>query len=323
MKTTLKICKQKLKLSKEVLDKYNKLLSGKVDFEKEGIKRNQLIKNYKIRFNEKIEASVVFYAGESNVYMEVHFLKDDETILIHDDFFDNVKQNFSCVDVDVDEGEEVEYVLEIEEGDAPFLLVLEGGEASGKSTVAKKLIKKLESMDKKVVYTREPGGVPTAEKIRDLILEDQEDGSQLDGETEAYLFAAARSEHIKKKVKPLLEKHTSVIMDRYFYSSLAYQGVGRDIGFDKVYDINKIIIEDTYPDLTIYLKISPEERKKRLGIRGMINRLDKESEEFTNRVEKGYEKCKQFPEFIEIDANGSVDEVINLCLDEMKKRNLI
>jgi dTMP kinase len=212
----------------------------------------------------------------------------------------------------------------IKNKEKPFILVLEGNEASGKSTIAIKILNELQSKGTDVIYTREPGGVLVAEKIRNLILEDQEDGSTMEAETEVYLFAAARSEHIKKKIIPALEKGTSVIMDRYFYSSLAYQGVARGLGFNKVFNINHLVIKEAYPDLTLYLRVDPKERSKRLRERGLENRLDKESSMFLNKVDFGYRVCKRkFPEFIEIDANGSIDEVTRNCLEKMIESNII
>ena len=82
-----------------------------------------------------------------------------------------------------------------------------------------------------------------------------EDGTIIEPETEAYLFAAARSEHVSKKIVPAINNGTSIIMDRYFYSSLAYQGVARGLGFEKTYEINNLVIDKAYPDLTIYLSL--------------------------------------------------------------------
>jgi len=207
----------------------------------------------------------------------------------------------------------------------PFVLDFEGNEGVGKSTIAKIIKKRLEGMGMEVCLTREPGGVEASEEMRSVILKDRGEGNQLEGITEAYLFVASRSEHISKKVLPALENGQVVIMDRYYYSSYAYQGEARGVGFEKVCEINKPVIEKCIPDLTIYLKGTNAVRASRLNKRKAesLNRLDKESEAFSDLVDQGYEKCKRFPEFVEINSDGSLEEVSERCFVLMREKGLV
>jgi dTMP kinase len=204
--------------------------------------------------------------------------------------------------------------------DNSFFLVIEGNEGSGKSTISKVLNNRLKHLYN-TCLTREPGGIQTAEEIREVILKDR--NKQIEGLTEAFLFAAARSEHIEKKVKPALKRKEIVIMDRYYYSSLAYQGYGRQLGFDRVKKINQPFIDNAKPDLAIFLDVKEDIRLKRLNKRAEKNRLDLESKAFAKRVDYGYKKCEEiFDEFIFINANKSINEVVEDILDlmELKKR---
>lgn len=194
-----------------------------------------------------------------------------------------------------------------------FFLVLEGNEGSGKSTISKALYERLKGKYN-VCLTREPGGVDSAEEIRDVILKDRK--SQIAGLTEAYLFAAARSEHIQKKVKPALNKGQIVIMDRYYYSSLAYQGYGRNLGFQRIKKINQPFIDNVKPDLTIFLEVEEKERNRRLKKRKNKNRLDLESKAFSKRVDEGYKKCEEiFEEFVSIKADKEVSSIVDYIIN--------
>ena len=132
-------------------------------------------------------------------------------------------------------------------------ITFEGPEGSGKTTVLKAVAEKL-AQHYDVISTREPGGVPTGEEIRKVVLE----GNQMDIRTEAMLFAASRREHLVEKVMPALRNNQIVLCDRYIDSSLAYQGYARGIGIEEVKALNEFAINGLYPDLTIYLDVSAE-----------------------------------------------------------------
>lgn len=192
--------------------------------------------------------------------------------------------------------------------DMGLFITFEGPEGSGKTTVLSAVAKELEKAHD-VVTTREPGGVETAEAIRNILL----DGEGMDGRTEALLFAAARREHLVQKVLPALEANRIVLCDRFVDSSLAYQGYARQIGVEGVQRINDFSIEGHDPDITIYLDIPAELGRQRIADNQREqNRLDKEDVAFHEAVIGGYKQLiAQNPErFAVIDASRSVDEVV-------------
>lgn len=174
-----------------------------------------------------------------------------------------------------------------------IFVTIEGPEGSGKTTVAKEVVEKLNSEGYKVLYTREPGGVGIAEKIRNIILD--VNNTNLDPRSEALLYAASRRQHLVEKVIPALEKGYIVICDRFVDSSLAYQGHARNIGIEEIYDINMFAINDKWPDLTILLDIEPEVGLQRImkNRQNEVNRLDLEGLNFHNKVHEGYQIIKE------------------------------
>lgn len=190
-----------------------------------------------------------------------------------------------------------------------FFIVLEGGDGTGKSTQAKLIKEYIENKYKKsVVLTREPGGVDTAEMIREIIL-----NQDIDPITEALLFASARREHLVKKVIPALNEDKIVICDRFLYSSLAYQGHARKIGIENVYNINSYAVEDCFPDLTIMLDLNAKDGIDRIlnNRTNEINRLDKEGLEFHSNVREGYKIVSELynDELVKVDASKSIEGV--------------
>lgn len=188
-------------------------------------------------------------------------------------------------------------------------IVVEGGEGSGKTTLIRALERYLQEKGYNVIATREPGGVTSAEKIREVILNEE-----VEPITEALLFASARREHLTKKVLPALKEGKIVLCDRFVYSSLAYQGHARGLGIDKVYEINKPAIDNLMPGLTIFLDISPEKGIERIkkNRANEINRLDLEGLEFHKKVRKGYNKAiEMYPEnkVVKINADRNMDDV--------------
>ena len=197
-----------------------------------------------------------------------------------------------------------------------IFITLEGPDGSGKTTIAKMIVETLEQKGYEVVFTREPGGISISEQIRDIIL--NKENTEMDGRTEALLYAASRRQHIAQKIIPALKENKIVICDRFLDSSLAYQGVGRGIGIDEVLSINQFAIDDTMPSLTIYFDISPEVGIQRINANKNreVNRLDLEKMSFHSLVRSGYlEVVKRFPERVKkIDASLSVEEVYNSAI---------
>ena len=138
-------------------------------------------------------------------------------------------------------------------------IAFEGGDGSGKSTQAARLADSLEA-----VLTREPGGTPIGNKIRDLVLDPSH--PELTSRTEALLMAAARAQHVEERILPDLLAGRDVISDRFVASSLAYQGVGRDLGIDTIADLNEFAINGLVPDLTVLLDVEPAAARNRLGV---------------------------------------------------------
>jgi dTMP kinase len=192
-------------------------------------------------------------------------------------------------------------------------ITFEGPEGAGKTSVLEKLMKDLKDMDIEPVFTREPGGIHIAEKIREVIL--NKDHTEMDPRTEALLYAAARRQHLVEKVIPAMESGKVVFCDRFIDSSLAYQGYARGLGIDEVFSINEFAINGLMPDLTFYFKIEPEVGLQRIAKSSERekNRLDLENLSFHQRVQEGYQKVlERFPDrMVIIDAEKSIEEVVN------------
>ena len=197
-------------------------------------------------------------------------------------------------------------------------ITFEGGECSGKTTVIAEIVKMFDELNINYVSTREPGGVKIAEDIRKVILNVENVG--MEPECEALLYAAARMEHLNKKVIPALKEGKVVLCDRYLDSSIAYQGVARGLGLDNILKINSFAL-DHLPDLTIFIDVKPEVALKRLSLRDKTDRLDLETIDFHNKVYEGYhEALKLYPDrFIVIDGNQPLNDVVNDCKNAVLK----
>lgn len=192
-----------------------------------------------------------------------------------------------------------------------IFITMEGPEGAGKTTIIHMLGNALQEEGYQVLLTREPGGIPISEQIREVIL--NKDNTAMDSRTEALLYAAARRQHLVEKVIPALEKGTIVLCDRFIDSSLAYQGYARGLDIEDVYNINKFAIGDMMPDATFFFDIKPEEGLKRIQANGEreVNRLDLEALEFHKKVYEGYQLTisRWKDRYIIIDADQSIDEV--------------
>ena len=200
-----------------------------------------------------------------------------------------------------------------------LFITFEGPDGSGKSTIARLVVESLTKAGFDCIHTREPGGIKISEDIRNIILDPE--NTTMDSKTEALLYAASRRQHLVERVIPAINAGKIIICERYLDSSLAYQGFGRELGFDEILDINKFAIDDYFPDCTIYLDIDEEIGLKRIESRKFKDRLDIETIEFHNRVANGYkEVLKHFKDRIVIvDAYNSIDIVKSECLDIINK----
>lgn len=192
-----------------------------------------------------------------------------------------------------------------------IFITFEGPEGAGKTTVITEIYKRLEQEGKKAILTREPGGIRISEKIRNVILDNEH--QEMDGRTEALLYAAARRQHLVERILPEMKEGNIVLCDRFVDSSLAYQGYARGLGMDEVMSINKFAIGETMPHLTIYFDISPEEGLRRISKNDEReqNRLDNETLQFHKKVYEGYQLLlKQYPNrIVSTDASKPLSEV--------------
>ena len=188
-------------------------------------------------------------------------------------------------------------------------LTVEGPDGSGKGTQIERLAEALDRWGWEVVRSREPGGTPIVEKIREILL-DRENTAMAD-ETEALLYAASRAQHVREKIRPAVAEGKVLLSDRYLDSSAAYQGGGRRLGIDRVLGINAPAVDGTLPDITVYLEIDHRKAMERRRAASRPDRLEMEAESFHARVEDGYhELIARNPErFIVVDAGRTRDEV--------------
>ena len=203
-----------------------------------------------------------------------------------------------------------------------MFITLEGPEGSGKTTAVEAAVKKLTEMGYQIVRTREPGGTPISEQIRNVILDKA--NTAMDPRTEALLYAASRRQHLVEKVWPAIKEGKIVICDRYLDSSLAYQGGARNLGIDNILNINMFATENTWPDLTLLFDLDPRIGLERISKNANreVNRLDLEKLDFHNSVRNTFlELAKRYPErFVIIDARKTQEEVAKATLDAILSR---
>lgn len=203
-----------------------------------------------------------------------------------------------------------------------LFITFEGGEGSGKSSALRLIDERLRKDGYETVLTREPGGTPIAEQIRNVILD--KGNTAMDSRTEALLYAASRRQHLVEKVWPALKEGKVVLCDRYLDSSLAYQGGARGLGIDNVLGVNMFATEGTFPDLTLLFDIEPELGLQRIAANASreVNRLDLEKIEFHRGVRKTFlSLAERYPErFVIIDASRPLDKVVEDAYQAIAQR---
>lgn len=191
------------------------------------------------------------------------------------------------------------------------MITFEGSDGCGKSTQMKKLADWLRGRGYEVVCTREPGGCPISESIREIIL--SLDSAGMSAECEALLYAAARVQHVKSVVLPALEAGKIVLCDRFLDSSIAYQAYGRELGEDFIRQINRKASELVVPDRTLLFDVPRATARERMAQGAPLDRLEREEEDFFARVARGYDAvAKAEPGRVRrIDSGRSIDEVFD------------
>jgi len=190
-----------------------------------------------------------------------------------------------------------------------MFVTFEGLDGSGKSTQAELLRVRLQADGVEVVSTREPGGTELGEGVRNLVLH----GGDVGPWAEALLYVAARAQLVDDVIRPALERGAAVICDRYVDSSVAYQGIGRQLGLDRILDLNLAAVRGLLPDRTFLLELDPDEVASR--IQRHYDRLEREGDDFRRRAADGYRRlAARFPERIVVldaarPANDIAEEV--------------
>ena len=199
-----------------------------------------------------------------------------------------------------------------------MLITFEGIDGSGKSTQIELLKEKLISLGKTVQVFREPGGTDVSELIRGMLLNPE---IEMNAVTELLLFSSARSQLVTEKVIPALERGEVVILDRFYDSTTAYQGYGREsLPLDQIDQINRIASHSKEPDFTFYLRLSLEESAKRTAHMDK-DRMEQAGDSFFRKVAKGFDElAKQESRFQVIDASLEKDKVAEQIFSCLKPR---
>lgn len=201
-----------------------------------------------------------------------------------------------------------------------FFITVEGVEGCGKSTQIARLKEYLLSRGRDVVVTREPGGTPIAEAIRGILLDPA--NAALSPMAEAFLYAAARAQHVDEKIRPALDAGKVVLSDRFADSTTAYQGAGRDLPRETIQSLHALATRGTWPDLTIVVDLPVEDGLRRAGHGNALDRIELEPLEFHQRVREGFlEIARKEPARVHVvDGTQSVEAVAAAIRDLIERR---
>lgn len=192
--------------------------------------------------------------------------------------------------------------------DRGYFLAFEGGDGSGKTTQAKLLEKELAKLGTPILFTFEPGATKLGQQLRELVMHGPED---VDPRTEALLYAADRAYHVATVVRPALQRGTTVITDRYIDSSVAYQGIGRELGEEDVRNLSLWATEGLLPDLVLVFQVDPEVALGRIG--RSLDRLERAGSGFHDAVADHYARvgAEDPQRYWAIPATGTVEQTFD------------
>ncbi len=202
-------------------------------------------------------------------------------------------------------------------------ITLEGIEGVGKTTNREYIRELLLKNGKPCIETREPGGTPLGEALREMLLEHKHEGMSADAEL--LMMFAARAEHLHKVIIPALNAGTNVLCDRFTEATYAYQGGGRELGMEKIADLENWVQGDLRPDLTVVLDAPVDIGRERAGKRSAPDRIEKEKNDFFDKVRNTYlEQAKQHPERIAVvDASVELEQVQQQIYDVLLNYRII
>lgn len=200
------------------------------------------------------------------------------------------------------------------------LITLEGGEGAGKSTHARSVVEWLEGRGRRVVSTREPGGTPLAEAVRKLVLADWAEG--ISAETELLLMFAARAAHLAALIRPALDEGRDVVCDRFVDASWAYQCAGRGLAAEHLAALERLVLGELRPTLTLVFDLPVDVGLARAARRGDANRFEAESLAFMSRVRQSYlDRARAAPaRYAVVDASPPLDQVREALVKVLEQR---
>jgi len=193
-------------------------------------------------------------------------------------------------------------------------ITFEGQDGAGKTTQAELLVEWLRADGVEVISTREPGGTPLGEAIRDVVLH----GLEMTPWAEATLFASARAEHVERVIRPALERGAWVVCDRYIDSSIVYQGIARGLGVEQVLDLNRMVTGGLEPARTFVLVLGADAARGRQS--GCLDRIEREDAAFRAVVSDGYRQLVMlFPERVTLlDGSESPEAIAERVREQVR-----
>ena len=205
-----------------------------------------------------------------------------------------------------------------------MFFVFEGLDGCGKSTLIKGFKAYLESQGQGVVVTREPGGTPLGDHLREILLTIKEEGEfQISARSELLIYEASRAQHVEQVIRPALKKGQYVLCDRFAASSVAFQAGGRDLEIERVHELNAFAISGCKPDMQFFIDLKPSEcRKRKLSMAEAPDRLESEGADFHNRVYNSYlnQVNTYSQEWVVLDGQLGPDDLLQALIEVCKQK---